>query len=191
MKNLKTLFIFLLIFTAIFLTGCKKKVEEEFFTQDMIYEIAEQEGWGYICEIIEKEAISDPDSVAEYSNPNKGISIMLPYNDKWKVLGATVPTFEEDEDTVYYGRYRDYAAICGYGRQFFQFEEPVAVNELLEDFNKKEYKYIEPLLKTINGLEVVEYADGEFCNGVWGAVVVTENYNINFPDVCGNQNSLI
>ena len=164
---------------------------KDFFTSNLIFEIAKIKSWRYICEIVEDKAILESNTSIKYSNKEKGISMMLPYNEEWKILGLQVSPFDEIDDTVYYDQYTMFTSVCGYGRmEGFNFKDKENIDTVLEKLNNQEYKYIEPQIKEINGLQVVEYGAGEYCSGIWGAIVFTPDYNIEFIATCGDENRL-
>ncbi len=146
--------------------------------------------YGY-REIIDKIAISDTNTTVEYSNPDKRISMILPYNGDWKFLDKKTEPYEENDGNVRYGQYIDMDNMGAFERTgWFRFEDSKDAKLLLKELKNEEYKYIEPRLRHINGLEIVEYAYGEYCSGIWGSIVIGENFNINFIEVCGDEDSL-
>lgn len=126
-----------------------------------------------------------PTKTATYSNPAKGISFEVPYNSNWGSSRFKINPYDEIGDIVYFGPI-GVGEGGGWARMQWEliFTPAKSADEVINDAKFQtdlNFFLQEPIKTTVNGLEVVKYAEeGLGTYYVMEVIGTKSNYHFNY-----------
>lgn len=143
---------------------------------------------------------SEPDQIIDYVNQAKGISLKIPYNQKWGDAKYQVAPYDEttgvidlDYNTKSYGSISFGRAFpfegCGLAREMnINFITQKPADQIIKDMNAADNPLLPtpPHKVTIDGLSAVEYEDVGLCSYPT-VIIIGQKFNYLIGQTCGDS----